>query len=69
MTDTIPQRRTSESPDDAGLLVFAPLRLEASAVRRGLREPSSRVQRTGMGATRAAQSVRDSNPGQFGAMI
>jgi len=76
MTETLPQPRTAVAADtsepgasSAGLLVFAPLRLEASAVRRGLRAPASRVRRTGMGATRAAKSVRDSNPGPFGAMI
>jgi len=41
----------------SGLLVLAPLRLEATAVRRGLREPGSRVLRTGMGASRAAKAV------------
>jgi 4-hydroxy-3-methylbut-2-en-1-yl diphosphate reductase len=58
-------------PDAAGtgLLVFAPLRLEANAVRRGLREPGSRVLRTGMGATRAAKVARESQPGPFGAMV
>ena len=35
------------------LVVLAPLRLEALAVRRGLRDPASRVVRTGMGPARA----------------
>jgi 4-hydroxy-3-methylbut-2-enyl diphosphate reductase len=52
-----------------GLLVFAPLRLEANAVRRGLREPASRVRRTGMGATRAAKVARESKPDPFGALM
>jgi 4-hydroxy-3-methylbut-2-en-1-yl diphosphate reductase len=76
MTETSPQSRTAEAvnttePDAAGigLLVFAPLRLEANTVRRGLREPASRVQRTGMGATRAAKAARESQPGPFGAMV
>src|ERR1700745_3616070 len=76
MTETIPQPRTAEAvnttePDAAGtgLLVFAPLRLEANAVRRGLREPGSRVLRTGMGATRAARVARESQPGPFGAIV
>jgi 4-hydroxy-3-methylbut-2-en-1-yl diphosphate reductase len=76
MTETIPQPRTAEAvnttgPDAAGtgLLVFAPLRLEANAVRRGLREPGSRVLRTGMGATRAAKVARESQQGPFGAMV
>jgi len=35
------------------LTVLVPLRLEALAVRRGLRDPASRVVRTGMGSVRA----------------
>jgi 4-hydroxy-3-methylbut-2-enyl diphosphate reductase len=75
MTDTIPQPGIARAPDPApggagpGLLVFAPLRLEAGAVRRGLREPSSRVRRTGMGAAKAARVADQSQPDSFGAMI
>ena len=90
MTETIPQSRTAEAGDapepgatSAGLLVLAPLRFEAKAVRRGLREPASRVQRTGMGATRASKALRlagadprtpekageESKLGPFGAMV
>jgi len=81
MTETIPQSRATGDADtaeraaagpatSAGLLVFAPLRLEVNAVRRGLREASSRVQRTGMGATRAAKAVaRESQPPAFGALV
>jgi 4-hydroxy-3-methylbut-2-en-1-yl diphosphate reductase len=84
MTDTIPQPRTAEGPNasQAGLVVLAPLRFEAVAVRRGLREPGSRVVRTGMGAAKAAQLFAgddprtpgkkrrsQSNPGSFGPMI
>jgi 4-hydroxy-3-methylbut-2-enyl diphosphate reductase len=67
MTETIPQPSATEDADVAepelaaaagGLLVLAPLRLEANAVRRGLRATSSRVQRTG-----------ESKPGPFGAMV
>jgi 4-hydroxy-3-methylbut-2-en-1-yl diphosphate reductase len=65
MTDTIPQA----DPVSAGLLVFAPLRLEANAVRRGLREPASRVVRTGMGAAKAARTIGQSKPQSFGPMI
>src|SRR5579875_827909 len=74
MTETVPQPRAAEVPGatepaaGGGLLVFAPLRLEANAVRRGLREPGSRVQRTGMGAARAARVAGESQPGPFGAM-
>jgi 4-hydroxy-3-methylbut-2-en-1-yl diphosphate reductase len=76
MTETIPKPRTAEADrtavtetTGAGLLVLAPLRLEANAVRRGLREATSRVLRTGMGATRAARVAKESQPGPFGAMI
>jgi 4-hydroxy-3-methylbut-2-en-1-yl diphosphate reductase len=78
MTETIPQPRTTEDADTAepapaangGLLVLAPLRLEANAVRRGLRAASSRVQRTGMGAARSRKNVSgDSKPGPFSAMV
>jgi hypothetical protein len=66
MTETIQQTGAAEGAGTAepepvassgGLLVLAALRIEASAVRRGLREASSRVQRTGMGATRASKWV------------
>jgi 4-hydroxy-3-methylbut-2-enyl diphosphate reductase len=81
MTEIVPQHRPTEDVDTAGratvgaaanaeLLVLAPLRLEANAVRRGLREASSRVQRTGMGPTRAAKAVaRESQPDSFGALV
>jgi 4-hydroxy-3-methylbut-2-enyl diphosphate reductase len=71
MTDTIPQPSEVEATDaaGAGLLVLAPLRLEANAVRRGLREPTSRVRRTGMGAAKAARIVAESKPPSFGPMI
>jgi len=78
MTETIQQTGAAEGADTAepepvassgGLLVLAALRIEASAVRRGLREASSRVQRTGMGATRARKWVKESQPSPFGAMV
>jgi 4-hydroxy-3-methylbut-2-en-1-yl diphosphate reductase len=75
MTETVPQSRaaeageTSEPATGTGLLVFAPLHLEANAVRRGLREPASRVVRTGMGAAKAARAVRGSQPGTFGSLV
>ena len=78
MTETIPQPRTEaaadhieeSAPESAkpGLLVLAPLRLEANAVRRGLTNPASRVLHTGMGATRARKSAGKSKPLTFGAM-
>src|SRR5580698_481547 len=78
MTETIPQSRATEDADlaepesaaaDGGLLVLAPLRLEANAVRRGLRAASSRVQRTGMGARSRKSVSGESKPGPFGAMV
>jgi 4-hydroxy-3-methylbut-2-en-1-yl diphosphate reductase len=76
MTETLPQPRTAEAADTAesaatsgGLLVLAPLRLEARAVRRGLRESSSRILRTGMGATRASKVVKESQPSPFSATV
>jgi 4-hydroxy-3-methylbut-2-en-1-yl diphosphate reductase len=79
MTEIIPEPRATEDTDTVepgtvaaagGLLVLAPLRIEASAVRRGLREPTSRVQRTGMGAARSSKAVSsESKPGPFGAMV
>ena len=76
MTETIPQPRTEAGADSltgatepaatgSGLLVLAPLRLEANAVRRGLTQPSSRVRRTGMGATRARKSAAGGQPQPF----
>ncbi len=76
MTETIPQPRVAEvgaladAPADApALLVYAPLRFEANAVRRGLTQSSSHVLRTGMGATRSRKSAAQSQPGPFGAMV
>jgi 4-hydroxy-3-methylbut-2-enyl diphosphate reductase len=76
MTETIPQPRVAEeaafgdsSAVAPGLLVYAPLRFEANAVRRGLTRPTSQVQRTGMGATRSRKSAAQSQPGPFGAMV
>ncbi len=45
------------------LTVLAPLRLEALAVRRGLRDPRSRVVCTGMGPARARAAAEDSYTG------
>ena len=76
MTETIPQQRVAgegdlaDAPaDPPALLVYAPLRFEANAVRRGLTQSSSHVQRTGMGATRSRKSAAQSQPGPFGAMV
>ena len=79
MTETIPQPRpaAADSTEVAepttgtpGLLVFAPLRLEANAVRRGLTRSTSHVVRTGMGAARSEKALTgESNLGSFGAMV
>jgi 4-hydroxy-3-methylbut-2-enyl diphosphate reductase len=78
MTETIPQPRTAaaeqvedSAPESAkpGLLVLAPLRLEANAVRRGLTQPGSRVRHTGLGATRARKAAGKSTPRPFGALV
>lgn len=78
MTETIPRPRAAvgdaiaadagPAPASAGLLVLAPLRLEASAVRRGLTRPASRVTRSGMGASRARKSAVESQRASFGAL-
>src|ERR1700678_2036983 len=79
MTETISQPRTTVAADQIelaapesakpGLLVLAPLRLEANAVRRGLTQANSRVQRTGMGSTRAKKSVVRNQPHSFGSLV
>jgi 4-hydroxy-3-methylbut-2-en-1-yl diphosphate reductase len=78
MTETIPQPRNATAeiigdsvPESAkpGLLVLAPLRLEANAVRRGLTSRTSRVLHTGMGSTRARKSAGKSQLNSFGAMV
>jgi 4-hydroxy-3-methylbut-2-enyl diphosphate reductase len=84
MTEAIPQPRTAAAdqtedtdqiedtgPASAkpGLLVLAPLRIEANAVRRGLTRPDSHVLHTGMGATRARKSADKGTPHPFGAMV
>ena len=82
MTETIPQPRTAAadqtetvSPEEGaapesakpGLLILAPLRIEANAVRRGLTQSTSHVLHTGMGATRAKRSAeKGTTPSFFG---
>jgi 4-hydroxy-3-methylbut-2-enyl diphosphate reductase len=73
--ETIPQPRmaaTDQSEETAvpasskpGLLVLAPLRIEANAVRRGLTQPASQVLRTGMGPTRSRKAAERSKPRSF----
>jgi 4-hydroxy-3-methylbut-2-en-1-yl diphosphate reductase len=84
MTETIPQPRTAAAADqiDAaastaaqpesakpGLLVLAPLRLEANAVRRGLTQPGSRVKHAGLGPARAGKTAGQSHAQPFGALV
>jgi 4-hydroxy-3-methylbut-2-enyl diphosphate reductase len=80
MTETIPQPRSEAAADQIedsavpestkpGLLVLAPLRIEANAVRRGLSKSTSHVLHTGMGATRARKSVGKGQQNPFGAVV
>jgi len=83
MTETIPQPSATLGADQneeavtspesakpgAGLLVLAPMRLEASAVRRGLTQPGSRVRQVGLGAARAKKAAGQSQPHPFGALV
>jgi len=64
MSETIPAPRTA-SDTGQGLLVLAPLRIEADAVRRGLTQPASRVVRAGMRGSRVRRDKHD----PFGSMI
>lgn len=64
MTETIPEPRLAPA-EGQGLLVLAPLRIEAEAVRRGLRQPASRVVRAGMRGSRVKGSTND----PFGSMV
>ena len=75
MTETIPRPRDREAgAQDATeadpLLVCAPLRIEARAVRRGLdgTHPAT-VLRTGYGAARAARQAEQLSHGPFGPMM
>ena len=76
MTETIPKpREGGAGADDASesdpLLLLAPLRIEARAIRRGLRnlaEPPA-VTRTGYGTTRAAQQAGRLSHDPFGQMM
>jgi 4-hydroxy-3-methylbut-2-enyl diphosphate reductase len=70
MTETIaPPALNVPQATNAGLLVLAPMLLEANAVRRGLTQPGSRVQRAGMGTARAAKTARDTLTDSFGALV
>jgi 4-hydroxy-3-methylbut-2-en-1-yl diphosphate reductase len=80
MTETIPRPRDdaadpelvpeAEGIDPAPLVIYAPLRLEARAIRRGL-DPaagSPQLVRTGYGTTRAAQAAAQVSHRPFGPM-
>jgi 4-hydroxy-3-methylbut-2-enyl diphosphate reductase len=85
MTETIPKpREGGAGADDASesdpLLLLAPLRIEARAIRRGLRDrpdppavtrtgPAPAVLRTGWGTTRAAQLAERLSHDPFGQMM
>ena len=80
MTETIvPQARPvaddmpgTASKSSAGLLVLAPMLLEANAVRRGLTQPTSQVQRAGVGGTRLkgpGKAAPGSQHGAFGTPV
>jgi 4-hydroxy-3-methylbut-2-en-1-yl diphosphate reductase len=85
MTETIPKpREDGAGADDASesdpLLLLAPLRIEARAIRRGLRDlshapavtrtgPAPAVLRTGWGTTRAAQQAGRLSHDPFGQMM
>ena len=64
-TPRTPRKPIPEPAAGEGLLVLAPLRLEANAVRRGLAQPASRVVRAGMRGSR----VRNSSFAPFGSMM
>jgi 4-hydroxy-3-methylbut-2-enyl diphosphate reductase len=60
---------TAPEATSDGLLVLAPMLLEANAVRRGLTRRGSHVQRAGIGATRAGKTARAAVAGAFGAVV
>jgi len=62
------QDQPESAKPGAGLLVLAPLRLEANAVRRGLTQSASTVRHTGMGAARAKKAAARDQRKPFGAL-
>jgi 4-hydroxy-3-methylbut-2-enyl diphosphate reductase len=67
--ETAADEATGTEAAAAGLLVLAPLRIEASAVRRGLTQAGSKVRHAGMGATRGKKAADQSRPLPFGALM
>jgi 4-hydroxy-3-methylbut-2-en-1-yl diphosphate reductase len=68
LADQAKEARPESAKPGTGLLVLAPLRLEASAVRRGLTQPGSRVRRAGMGAARSRKTAAQGHQHPFGAL-
>ncbi|MGH3219806.1 MAG: hypothetical protein ACRDPY_14045, partial [Streptosporangiaceae bacterium] len=75
MTETIPRPRGAEAADGVTTvcppLICSPMRIEARAVRRGLRDTADApaVVRTGYGTTRAARAAGELSDGSFGQLI
>ena len=71
MTDTIPRARPKAAPAPSDTLICAPLRIEARAVRRGLRDLDDppAVVRTGYGTTRAARQAGQLSHRPFGQLM
>src|SRR5579872_5119203 len=65
----VPPTTTDPGATGAGLLVLAPMLLEANAVRRGLTQPASQVQRAGVGPVRAGKTAMASQEGSFRAVV
>src|SRR5882724_12422306 len=61
--------RDGDPAAGTGLLVLAPMLLEANAVRRGLTRPTSQVQRAGVGQSRASKVAIDSQPDALGTPV
>jgi 4-hydroxy-3-methylbut-2-en-1-yl diphosphate reductase len=71
MTDTIPRPRPKAAPAAPDALICAPLRIEARALRRGLRDLQDppAVLRTGYGTTRAAKQAGELSHRPFGQLM
>jgi 4-hydroxy-3-methylbut-2-enyl diphosphate reductase len=77
MTETLPRPRDSRAEADDGresdpLLLCAPLRIEARAIRRGLRDdpaPAPAVLRTGWGTARATQEAERLSHASFAQLM
>src|SRR5215472_11674050 len=72
MTETIEIRETgapvTASKSSAGLLILSPLLFEANAVRRGVTQQTTRVQRAGAG-TKAGKVKGATDAGSFGSVV